>query len=247
MFRDLHRLFTLLIATIALTTACATTSPVLNRVTEPVPTVAPSGDEASLEIRKGNEHEADATLPAAGTPECLDAAFLGSPDARPEGHQIPLPCWRAVLSTSPRVAEDVARAVSSLNAQRSASGEPQRADEAGVCLGLTQTEVALSPFYFKEDIVEVSRLTDGFGARVRFDAVPSLTVERMKKVVDCHLARAHVLCDPASSDACPLVLGQVSTHVHIDGGQVMVDIEGKNAESGDAILERLETLRPQAP
>lgn len=227
--------------------ACVTTSPALDRSTEPLADQAPAEDpeDGTLSIRKGGEQDANTAQPTAGTPECLDAAFLGSPDARPEPRQVPLPCWRALLQAAPRVTEDVDKARSVAEAQRQALGAPLRQAETDACAGLTETEVALSPFYFREDIVRIEALPDGHGARVRFGAVPYLTEARMKQVIDCHLARAHVICDPSTSDYCPLALGNVTTHIHLDQSVLIVDIEGTSPESTDAILERLETLRPR--
>ena len=230
---------------LAFVSGCVTSSPVIEDTSDLVDPETPANAEGALAVRKGDEHDTLHNTPAPGSDDCLDAAFLGSPDADTSARQIPIPCWKAVLQARPRLDEDKKEAESRLTARRNSLGDGLSAAEEEACEGLSRTEVALSPFYFKEDVLAVEALDKSRGARVSFDAnIPNLTEGRMKKVIHCHLARARIICDPASADYCPLVLMNVETSVTNRDGRIVIEITGDSPEAGEAIMERVRSLQP---
>lgn len=178
---------------------------------------------------------------------CFDAAFLGSPDSGASVAEVPLPCWEAWVSARERVEADRRAAVARMERERAAGGGALEAAEGGACRGLSEAEVALSPFYFKEDVLGVSPLMAGGqvqGAVARFRGdVPRLDAMRLEQVMRCHLERARVVCDPEAMDYCPLALGQVEVTVRSEGGALVVELRGEDEATAAQVLQRVESLR----
>lgn len=115
----------------------------------------------------------------------------------------------------------------------------------------------MSPFAHWEDVRSVSVLLrdvdtgesqDGrkIGARIVFSRVPGLTMEGMRRLVNCHLARAEVIgYEKAERDMpyCPLMLSGVSATVRMEGDQVAVDVVSRDSEIIGEILRRATALK----
>lgn len=182
---------------------------------------------------------ANRTVP--GEVACFDRAFAGSPDGVPEA-LVNTPCWRPILEVRPEFLDkaEEARAMARLQREKFPALAPA---EQGACSGLTETEIAVSPFFYREDIVRIEKdEAEGVvrGVEVRFGAVPGLTPDRLERVVRCHLARAEVMCDPTVTDYCPLVLqGVTADIIPAQDGGVTVRIMAPDEAGAQEVLSRV--------
>lgn len=118
----------------------------------------------------------------------------------------------------------------------------------------------MSPFEHTEDIANVAPLMMSepdaratgrpanerlLGATVTFRAVPGMTAEWLRRVVDCHLARnaslGHVVPEMPN---CPLVPKGVEAEVSSIKDGFAVAIRGQNAATAREILARAQRLLP---
>lgn len=206
----------------------------------PTPDTAGHGIPEATVTREGVKLPApNRTVP--GEVACFDRAFAGSPDSA-SSPLITTPCWRPILQISTDFLKDAEVARARARAEREAFPALVPAEQ-GACAGLTETEIALSPFYYRDDIVRVDKELDGGGLRgveVRFGAVPGLTPARLEAVVRCHLARAQVLCDPSVADYCPLVLrGVTADIVESPDGGVVVRLTAPDEAGAMELLRRV--------
>lgn len=225
---------------IVLSSACAVDSPAVKDARGEMHRAA-SHTDASVTEREMKQEE-KAWRP--GTTPCFDAAFLGSPDAV-SAAQVPSPCWKAILEARPNLKTDAEKArelARDLRGQK----EGLKTAEEDACAGLGDMDVALSPFYYADDIVEIGELRHNeelSGATATFRAVEGLDKDWMERAVRCHLARAEVICDPNSSTYCPLVLQGVKAQVKAVDMGVVVMLSSPKPETAREILRRLKALK----
>lgn len=220
---------------VALGVGCAASSPTLSE------TRSALANPDTIAIAAQREGRAAAAAQPPGAPECLDAAFSGSPDQGAEAARVAVPCWKALLQLSPDFKHRAEQARADAERRRRADQALAKA-EARACSELGELEVALSPFAHDEDIEAVAPLHDGdqlAGARVTFAAVPGLEVDHMRRVVACHLARAQVICDPEAADYCPLVLQGVQAFVAVEGDQIVIEVRSPSEEGAREVIARL--------
>jgi hypothetical protein len=201
---------------------------------------------------------------AAGQP--LDPSLAQSFDQCAPGGALPAkglgPCWtplRARTSDQVRLAEEHRR----LAKMHRAAAQALRDAEATACGEVSEYDRDTSPFSSRQDIALVRPLTGRLavgkggptiervlGARVTFHDVPGLTVDRLQRIVDCHLARNAALghAAPEMPD-CPLVPeGVRATVERTEAGHVAVDIVADDPKVAEEVWRRAsQRPRPASP
>lgn len=141
-------------------------------------------------------------------------------------------------------------------AHRSAA-EALRNAEARACRGVPEADRDISPFFHREAILDVRRLTRDKGsgpASVRQDAgativlLPAVgvTAERLQRVVECHLSRNAALGHDVPEMAyCPLVPNGVAANVSSAANGFAVNISSEDPATAAEILRRARTLVSQ--
>ena len=142
-------------------------------------------------------------------------------------------------------------------ADHRAASAALREAEARACGGIALEERDMSPFEHTEDITRVEPLITPLGdaptaplpertvgAVVTFRAVPGMTAEWLKRLVDCHLARnaslGHVVPEMPN---CPLVPNGAQARVKSTGDGFAVEISSRNPATAREILSRAQRLR----
>ena len=163
-------------------------------------------------------------------------------------------CWS---STPDRIAEEqkLARLQMKLAAEHRARVQALRDAEERACSEVTAYDRAVSPFSHQADIRDVSPLVDEakpvgskvVGIVVVFREVRGLTVERLQRIADCHVARNEALGhDVPELHDCPLV-PRVTTHVALGFRGVTITIRGRDAAAVNEVLRRSRTIaQPQS-
>jgi len=190
------------------------------------------------------QHESQSHATAGGYSEC------SSPDT---GAPLAVACWTDGADAS-------ATHVASMQEHRRLAAAHRAAAEALVqaetraCVGLTEDDRDVSPFEHRQDIANVTELTEevhlghqvsrhAVGATITFRAVRGLTQEWLQRLVDCHLARNSALGHdvPEMAD-CPLVPRGVTAHVSpLDAG-FAVEVRADSDEGAAEVLRRAQSL-----
>lgn len=156
-------------------------------------------------------------------------------------------CW-TVPRLSGAAAADLRRAA----AQRDAAAEHRRtsaalvAAEARACIGVSEADMAESPFAHTADIAAVDVLEAGgrpIGARVRFREVEHLTASVLRHLVDCHVARDDALGhDVPEMSYCPLVPRGATATVEVVPHGYVVEIRSDDPAGAQEIARRATAL-----
>jgi hypothetical protein len=127
--------------------------------------------------------------------------------------------------------------------------------EARACNGLSDVEIAVSPFGHRGDIVDVQVVSradaDGrprvAGARVRFHQLEQLSADRLQHLLDCHIAIDSALGnDVPEKSYSPLVpRGARATVTTVPHGYV-VEVLSDDPDGAREIARRAQALRPGA-
>lgn len=125
-----------------------------------------------------------------------------------------------------------------------------QAAEARLCVGLSPEDRDMSPFEHVDDIAGVKVLkekkVDGkrtsdstTGVIVTFRAVPGLTAEWLKRVIDCHIARNEAVgnAEPLMPN-CPLMPKGVTASVASAGSGFEVTVRSSDPEAAKEIVAR---------
>jgi hypothetical protein len=140
-------------------------------------------------------------------------------------------------------------------ADHRAAAQALRDAEAQACVGVSDDDRDISPFYHREDITSVQPANRPSphgkgappyltGASVTFRAVPGLTAEWLQRVVNCHIARNNALGnDVPEMPYCPLVPKGVAAKVSSTGDGFVVTIESQDPSSAQEILRRAQALK----
>lgn len=165
-------------------------------------------------------------------------------------HQ-PVPCWRSTTNPTEEHLED-AWAHRRVAAEHRAASKALRDAEARACAGIADEERDMSPFTHRDDIARVealpqsslTRAAKGAGVSITFRPTPGLTVERLRKVVDCHLARNAALgYEAARTTSCPLALEGIHAEVvRSREGGVSVIVRSEDQTIGKQIFDRAKAL-----
>lgn len=128
--------------------------------------------------------------------------------------------------------------------------------ESRACEGLSDAEIAQSPFAQRGDIVDVQIVsrtaTDGLprvaGARVRFHELEKLSADRLQRLLDCHIAIDSALGnDVPEKSYSPLVpRGARATVTTVPHGYI-VEVLSDDPDGAREIARRAQALRPRAP
>lgn len=156
-------------------------------------------------------------------------------------------CW-----SMPRLSSAAAADLKSAAEQREAAAEHRRtsgallAAEARACGGVSEADMAESPFAHRADIVAVDVFETGgrpVGARVRFHQVEHLTASALQHLVDCHIARDDALGhDVPEMSYCPLVpRGATATVETVPHGYV-VEIRSDDPAGAQEVARRATAL-----
>jgi hypothetical protein len=124
------------------------------------------------------------------------------------------------------------------------------------CEGLSEDEIARSPFTHRDDVVDVEVVSgaagpDGrprvAGARVRFHQIGVLGADRLQHVVDCHLTIDNELGDDVPEKSySPLVpRGATATVTAVAHGYV-IQVLSDDPDGAREIVRRALALRPVA-
>ena len=137
-----------------------------------------------------------------------------------------------------------------------AAAQALRDAEAAKCIGISDGDRDVSPFYHRDDITSVSKVTKTLpqgrvevlalsGGRAVFRAVPGLTAEWLQRVVDCHIARAVAAGnDMPEMPYCPLTLKGVSATVSSTGDGFAVEVTAGDAAVAEQVWKRMQALAP---
>lgn len=168
-------------------------------------------------------------------------------------------CWSSSSSSAEehreRVEEHRKRA-----AEHRAASRALRDAETRACTWVSPHDRDRSPFDHREDIASVSPLMvdepdpDGddigvvegerlAGAVVTFRALPGMTEQWLRRIVECHLARNAALGhDVPEMPYCPLVPRNVTAHVSSTASGFAVELQSGDAETAREVLRRAQAL-----
>lgn len=168
-------------------------------------------------------------------------------------------CWTSTSNPTAQHGDD-ARRHHEIAAKHRAAAAALTDAEKGACVGISDDDRDVSPFYHREDIQSVSVLTETIksgkastqkevGATVVFRALPGMTAEWLQRVVDCHLARAAAVGhDMPEMSYCPLMPKGVKAKVTSAGNGFAVNLSADDAATIAEIKRRSQSLvRGAAP
>lgn len=152
-------------------------------------------------------------------------------------------CWTALRDPNIRHAEQADELLKAAADHRAAS-QALRDAEARSCRGVADSDRDISPFAHRADIASVQTTTTG--ATIVFAKLQGLTVESLRGVVDCHLARNAALGHQVPEMPwCPLVPNHVTATVAADpDGRVAVTIASTDPDAAREVARRAQALRP---
>lgn len=165
-------------------------------------------------------------------------------------------CWTSVANPSEQNNAD-AKHHEELAEQHRAAAEALRAAEAEACAGIDEADRVTSPFFHREDIINVTKaevpVNEGqdvvsvfAGGTAEFRAVPGMTVQWLQRLVDCHQARAaSVGYSMPEMNYCPLMLKDVTATVTPAHGAFAITVTSKDGETAEEIWRRMSALAPQ--
>jgi hypothetical protein len=164
-------------------------------------------------------------------------------------------CWTSSASPTDADRQEAQRHRELAAKHRAASAALVTAEQQA-CVGLSEDDRDISPFYHRADIASVSVLEEPVkglgrqspikttGAVIEFRAVPGMSAEWLQRVVDCHIARAGVMGhDMPEMDYCPLVLKGVKATVSSTGNGFAVKVTSDDADTVKEIIRRAQALK----
>jgi hypothetical protein len=163
------------------------------------------------------------------------------------------PCWTSVSNPTQGHMDD-ARKHHKMAEDHRAAAQALRNAEGQACVGISDEDRDISPFYHRDDIASVApavRHVSGKqtheevdGAVVVFRAVPGLTAEWLQRIVDCHIARNNALGnDVPEMPYCPLVPKGITAKVTSTGDGFAVTIESQDVSTAKEVLRRAQALK----
>jgi hypothetical protein len=164
-------------------------------------------------------------------------------------------CWTWTMNRAKGHEADAARHRELADKHRSGA-KALRDAEASKCIGISESDRDMSPFYHREDIISVSKVTktlpEGraealapWGGRAIFRAVPGLTAEWLQRVVDCHIARAIAAGNNMPEMSyCPLMLKYVTATVSSSRDGLAVEVTADDPSTAEQVWNRMLALAP---
>lgn len=128
-----------------------------------------------------------------------------------------------------------------------------RAAEGTACAGLGDDDRDVTPFFYRDDVIDVQPLRghDGAlpgrleGAAVTFRRVEGLSPERMQRLVDCQIARDAALEYRVPEVGwCPLAVAGTLARVAVSESGLEVRIVAANADAATETYVRAVALTP---
>jgi len=183
--------------------------------------------------------------------EPVEHCRQAGPPAGDEGVEGVEVCWTTGTDGS---ADFAARAAAHRKhgAGHRAASATLRALENRACVGISEDDRDISPFEHAGDIVSVDPLMESTsanapprmaGAIVVFRPVAGLSVRRMQRLLDCHLARNGELgYPPAETLGCPLAMKGVEARAATAPLGVVVVIRAADDVTSKEILNRAQQL-----
>jgi hypothetical protein len=211
--------------------------------------VAEHQQEAERHERVANQEQAGLDpeqSPTGGQPmQCYDNPLVPDPSSGGETIRVLKPCWTPFTA---RPGEHARRA--KIHREAAREHRERAADliraEKEACRGLGETAVAVSPFFYREDVIAATPYyEDGElrGARATFRKVPGLSVDWLRRAVACHQARAGVLGYSSTyARYCPLMVGELATSVDETDAGFVVTMRSDDRDVAAAVLGRVEDL-----
>lgn len=149
-------------------------------------------------------------------------------------------CWTWTMSRANRHKAEMAEHRKLAEKHRGAA-QALRNAEATECVGISDSDRDLSPFFHREDIISVGRMAQG--GRTVFRSVPGLTAERLQHLVDCHIARAVAAGNNMPEmPYCPLMLKNVSATVSSTSDGFAVEVIADDGAIADQVWSRMQAL-----
>jgi hypothetical protein len=193
---------------------------------------------ASAHEAEGNQHSDQYQAPAQVTKTTCDGKH---------------PCWTSVSNPTQGHLDD-ARKHHKMASDHRAAAQALRDAEARACVGISDEDRDISPFYHRDDIASVQpavvhktgkQASDEVdGAVVVFRAVPGLTAEWLQRIVECHIARNNALGnDVPEMPYCPLVPKGITAKVTSTGDGFAVTIESQDPNTAKEVLRRAQALK----
>lgn len=180
---------------------------------------------------EAQQHEAQFDPEARAEAERCAKVRLGGADAG-------LTCWTSVSNPTAEHLEE-ARRHQKMAADHRAASAALRDAEAKACTGVSGGDRDTSPFAHREDIESVIVFDPPQGATVTFRGIPGMTAERLRKIVDCHLARnASLGHDLPEMSYCPLVPKGVTATVKTAGPGFVVEIRASDPVVREEVIRR---------
>lgn len=156
-------------------------------------------------------------------------------------------CWTSTYNPTEEHLKQTKKVLDLADEHRKASQKLKDA-EALACAGLSPEEVAISPFFHREDIIRVEEERSAKqnilqGTEVTFVKVPGLTQDRFQQVLTCHLARnASMGGAPTDMDYCPLALPGIKAEVRETTEGFVVEVSSSDVETAKKSLQRAQAL-----
>jgi hypothetical protein len=174
------------------------------------------------------------------------------PDARTESTRCAGKggCWTSSRNPTAQHAED-AKQHRELSQKHRAAAAALIEAEARACAGIAEEDRDTSPFYHREDVESVSKLTEDVrfsksttrrdvGATVVFRAIPGMTAEWLQRLVDCHVARAAAVGhDMPEMSYCPLALRGITAKVTSTGTGFAVNVSSEDPKTIHELQKRV--------
>ena len=164
-------------------------------------------------------------------------------------------CWTSTRNPTAQHLDDT-RAHRELAHQHRAAAATRVDADSRACSGMPDDDRDISPFYHRDDIISVSKLTEevtfskssmrkDVGATVVFRAVPGMTAEWLQRLVDCHMARAAAVGhDMPEMAYCPLVLKGIAAKVTSTGNGFAVNVSSDDPATVREIQKRVGLVAP---
>ena len=180
------------------------------------------------------------------------AACASTPGARPEdmsaaGHDAAAAREEARVAWAADPGE--AQRLRKMAADHRAASATVRDAEASACANLSEADRAMSPFEHYRDIASVEPIYVGaryrhlVGATIRFRAVPGLTAQWLRRLIDCHSARIAALGhDVPEMPDCPLVPKDVTVTVTTNDAGFDVELKSWNDMAAHDVWRRAQDL-----
>jgi hypothetical protein len=213
----------------------------------------PLGVQANLE--EAEHHERDADLQEnqateAGTRVVGERAACGDrvlADQLTSGGERLLgrsPCWTEA-DDEERHRELAADLRADAAVHRARARELAQA-ELDACVGMPTDELDHTPFFHRGDVAAVAALVENGhvrGARIRFRAVPGLTVDWLREAIACHQARAAALGWPERHFPYdPTMVPGTAVTVEERGASILVVVRADDDLAAQVAYGRAEDL-----